>query len=85
MAGNGNGVFREQLNEDVVKGMRLGRHVLHDPRSRDFQAERAPQIQSVTHNASGLPLNQGIVHRQRAVRGPRFGPELLGRCAARRD
>lgn len=61
MAEHGNGVFREELNEDVVAGMRLGRHVLHDPRSREYPAEQAPKIQSVTHNATGLPLNQGKI------------------------
>jgi hypothetical protein len=61
MADNGNGVFRQRLDENVLQGMRLGRHVLHDPRSRDYQAERAPQIQSVTHDATGLPLNQGNI------------------------
>ncbi len=56
-----NGVYRERLDEQVMAGMRLGRHVEHDPRSREFVAERAPQIKSVTHNASGLPLNQGKI------------------------
>ena len=40
---------------------RLGRHVEHDPRSRDFQAETAPAIVSVKHQALGLPLDQGHV------------------------
>ena len=61
MAENGNGVFRERLDEQVLEGMRLGRHVLHDPRSREYQAARAPKIVSVTHDASGLPLNQGKI------------------------
>ena len=56
-----NGVYRERLSEQVVEGMRLGRHVEHDPRSREYPAKRAPKIQSVTHNASGLPLNQGNI------------------------
>lgn len=56
-----NGVYRERLDEQVVQGRRLGRHIDHDPRSRQFEAERAPQIQSVTHNATGLPLNQGDI------------------------
>jgi len=34
---------------------------LHDPRSRDFQAHRARQIVSVTHQATGLPLDQGDI------------------------
>jgi hypothetical protein len=44
-----------------VAGRRLGRHVLHDPRSREFQAARASKVISVTHAASGLPLNQGEI------------------------
>jgi hypothetical protein len=56
-----NGVFRERLDELEVEGRRLGRHVEHDPRSRDFQASRAPKIESVKHNATGLPLNQGNI------------------------
>jgi hypothetical protein len=48
-----------ELSEHVVDGKRLGRHVHHDPRSWDFQAEVAPSVQSVTHQATGLPLNQG--------------------------
>jgi hypothetical protein len=50
-----------QLPERHVEGKRLGRHVLHDPRSRDFTAERATNIVSVTHQATGLPLNQGQI------------------------
>src|ERR1700730_16273458 len=56
-----NELFSGQLAEQVVPGRRLGRHVLHDPRSRDFPAARAPKVISVTHAASGLPLNQGNI------------------------
>jgi hypothetical protein len=56
-----NELVSRQLPEQVVEGRRLGRHVLHDPRSRDFPAARAPQIVSVTHAATGLPLNQGNI------------------------
>jgi hypothetical protein len=38
---------------------RLGRHVAHDPRSLDYQAELAPLIRDVSHVAHGLPLDQG--------------------------
>ena len=58
MAMNGE-VFASRLDERVIPGMRLGRHILHDPRSRAFEADRAPQITSVTHRAVGLPLDQG--------------------------
>jgi hypothetical protein len=54
-------VSTTQLPETVVTGMRLGRHVQHDPRSRDYPAERAPAITSVQHSAKGLPLNQGDI------------------------
>ncbi len=47
------------LPEAHVPGMRLGRHVKHDPRSFDFHAAKAPQIVSVTHQSTGLPLDQG--------------------------
>jgi hypothetical protein len=50
-----------QIPEQVVSGQRLGRHILHDPRSWDFQAATAPQIVSVTHDATGLPLDQGNI------------------------
>lgn len=40
---------------------RLGRHVVHDPRSRDFPAATASKIVSVEHQAHGLPLDQGNV------------------------
>jgi hypothetical protein len=47
------------LPEEHVAGKRLGRHVKHDARSYDFQAPKAPQIISVTHTSTGLPLDQG--------------------------
>jgi hypothetical protein len=56
-----NELVSQELPEEVHPERRLGRHVLHDPRSRDFPAARAPKIVSVTHNASGLPLNQGDI------------------------
>lgn len=52
-------IINVMLPEDHIGGMRLGRHVKHDPRSREFQAGRAPKIVSVTHQATGLPLDQG--------------------------
>ncbi|HEX3796307.1 MAG TPA: hypothetical protein VHV57_17570 [Acidimicrobiales bacterium] len=51
-------VVRVEQPEDIVAGMRLGRHVHHDPRSWNFQAERAAKVISVTHHSHGLPLNQ---------------------------
>ena len=52
-------IIRKTLHEDKVDGRRLGRHVNHDPRSRNFEAETAAAIRSVQHAAKGLPLNQG--------------------------
>jgi hypothetical protein len=52
---------RLTIDEQVVSGRRLGRHVLHDPRSRDYEAARAPSISSVQHKSSGLPLDQGKI------------------------
>ena len=54
-------IFKATLNEEVVEGRRLGRHIVHDPRSRNFPATVAPQVKSVTHNATGLPLDQGKI------------------------
>ncbi len=56
-----NGIVTIPIPETPVEGKRLGRHVEHDPRSRDFTAELAPQITNVTHAATGLPLNQGQI------------------------
>lgn len=53
------GIVKEQLQEQVVEGKRLGRHVHHDSRSLAHPAGKAPQIISVKHEATGLPLNQG--------------------------
>ncbi|HKI17555.1 MAG TPA: hypothetical protein VKA15_06730 [Isosphaeraceae bacterium] len=55
------GIVVVQLDERVVEGKRLGRHVRHDPKSREYPAERAPSITNVTHQAFGLPLNQGQI------------------------
>lgn len=52
-------VLTARIPEVQIPGKRLGRHVKHDPLSRGFAAERASQLQSVNHNAQGLPLDQG--------------------------
>ena len=54
-------VVRSTIPEQVVPGRRLGRHIVHDPRSRDYPADAAAAITSVTHKAVGLPLNQGDI------------------------
>jgi hypothetical protein len=56
-----NDVVKVHLSEQRVSGRRLGRHIHQDPRSREFPAEQAPEIVSVTHQATGLPLNQGEI------------------------
>lgn len=57
----GPAIVERRIEEHVVPGRRLGRHVLHDPRSTDYPAEKAPAVVSVTHAARGLPLNQGDI------------------------
>jgi hypothetical protein len=54
-------VVKVELPEQPVSGKRLGRHVEHDPRSRNFEAPMAAQIVSVKHQAVGLPLDQGQI------------------------
>ncbi len=56
-----NGIVKVDLAEQPKAGKRLGRHVHHDPRSREYVAEQAPAVVSVTHQATGLPLNQGEI------------------------
>jgi hypothetical protein len=56
-----NEIRKIHLPEERVIGKRLGRHVEHDPRSRDFPAHLATQIVSVNHQATGLPLDQGQI------------------------
>lgn len=46
---------------EVNPAQRLGRHILHDPRSWDHRPETAPQIVDALHASFGLPLNQGNV------------------------
>ena len=57
----GENIVSVTLNEERVEGKRLGRHAKHDPRSFEFQAGQATQIVSVTHQATGLPLDQGQI------------------------
>jgi hypothetical protein len=52
-------IISATIPEHQIEGKRLGRHVKHDPRSLQFHATRAPQIVSVTHQSTGLPLDQG--------------------------
>lgn len=56
-----NGIVKVHLAEQPLTDKRLGRHVHHDPKSREYPAEQAPAITSVTHQATGLPLNQGEI------------------------
>lgn len=51
-----------RLPETLVAGKRLGRHVKHDPRSREFPADSASRVVSVKHDASALPLDQEDHH-----------------------
>jgi hypothetical protein len=52
----------EQLAERVVQERRLGRHVEHDARSREYPAARTSQpLQSVLHKRHCPPFDQGNV------------------------
>lgn len=53
--------FNCRITEHPVENKRLGRHVLHDPRSKDFVAMQAKRLISVRHEAVGLPLDQGQI------------------------
>jgi len=57
----GSDSIERRIEERIVAGKRLGRHVLHDPRSFEYPATSAPAVVSVTHAARGLPLNQGDI------------------------
>jgi hypothetical protein len=54
--------IRVILPERSVRGKPLGRHVYHDPRSRNYPAERWPGLTSVVHSSSGLPFTQDDDH-----------------------
>lgn len=47
-----------QISELVQAGRRLGRHIEHDPRSRNFPAATAP-VTDVMHVRHGKPFDQG--------------------------
>jgi len=55
-------IVRRTLPEQMVEGHRLGRHVVHDPRSRNFSADAAAAIKSVQHpapdNATGRQFGE---------------------------
>ncbi|RKS80452.1 hypothetical protein CLV35_0884 [Motilibacter peucedani] len=57
--GGGHELDTVVIHEDVVPGMRLGRHVRHDPRSRDFVAREAPALVSALHRRHCPPFDQG--------------------------
>jgi hypothetical protein len=49
------------IPETVVEGKRLGRHINHDPRSRNFASTASTPLTSVRHQSIGLPLDQGSI------------------------
>jgi hypothetical protein len=54
-------VIRKILEEHAVEGKRLGRHIEHDPRSRDYAYEvfvKAADLHAVEHVRRGDILNQ---------------------------
>ena len=81
-------VLRSVIPEQVTPGKRLGRHIVHDPRSRNFPADGAAAITSVVHNATGLPLNQGDIGSctANALCGAlNSAPDFKGGVATHRD
>lgn len=54
-------IVRVALPEQRIEGRRLGRHVVHDARSRNYEAETAAAIKSVQHSSVSLPLDQGRI------------------------
>lgn len=56
-------VHTRRIEEHVVEGKPLGRHVVHDPRSKkpEFAAQQATKIVDTAHLSVGLPLNQKAV------------------------
>lgn len=48
------GILQLAIPETVVAGRRLGRHVAHDPRSRNYPAELASEIRTVHHRHYGI-------------------------------
>jgi C1A family cysteine protease len=54
-------IVRVTLPERHIEGRRLGRHVVHDVRSRNYEAETAAAIKSVQHTSVSLPLDQGAI------------------------
>lgn len=47
------------FDELPIPGMRLGRHVRHDPRSRDYPAAEAPVLVNALHQRHCAPFDQG--------------------------
>jgi hypothetical protein len=59
---NAQETFRLFLRERPEHGKPLGRHVEHDPRSRNYPAQRSGQLRSIQHSPMGLPLTQDDSH-----------------------
>lgn len=55
-----NEVFTSHIPERRIEGKELGRHVVHDERSKkpEFAAELAQKVIDVSHLSRGLPLDQ---------------------------
>lgn len=56
-------VLRQRLEEHVIEGKRLGRHIEHDPRSRDYAYEVSAEgtLIAVEHKRHGGILDQGQI------------------------
>jgi hypothetical protein len=57
-----NEVYTRKIEEHVVPGKRLGRHVRHDPKSRMFAYDaKQEELREVHHRRYGGPFDQGQI------------------------
>jgi hypothetical protein len=65
----------ERIEEHHVEGKRLGRHIEHDPKSKEYpyDVERAVPLKSVIHRRYGGPFDQGQL-------GSCTGNAIAGSC-----
>ncbi len=52
-------IITRVIEEHVVAGKRLGRNVRLDPRSWNYQAQRAPRLKTTLHKRHTAPFDQG--------------------------
>jgi hypothetical protein len=81
-------IVRRTLPEQMVEGHRLGRHVVHDPRSEELLGRRRRGDQeraAFGRRPTTRPGQHRLVHRERPVRGTRLSPGQHRRPAVRRE